>query len=179
MIRIPIRTIILFAAATCLLPTAWAGEPWHELLGPCVPDCIGKWCRDDYCPKKEPCVCVPLRFQCDDYCAKKQPCVCPKLCFTCDNYCKKCLPKVCSPPRCDVLKCGPSCCASGHAASHVAEKVRSKPATLPESAKSPELPTSPESTYQSIAEAVADHGETFDAHWRPSIAEGRESVVGK
>ena len=99
-------------ALACLvllsLPAS-AGDPLHNLLGCPVPDCIGKWCPDDYCPKKEPCVGVSLCFGCDDYCGKKAPCVCAPLRFCCDDYCEKCPPKVCSGPLCQFLKCGSSC----------------------------------------------------------------------
>ena len=111
-----LRFVLLFAGAVCSLATASAGNPSLGLFGcpiPAVPDCIGKWCADDYCPKNEPCVCVPLRFQCDDYCRKNAPCVCVPLCFGCDDYRKKCLPKVCSAPRCEDLRCGPGCGCDG------------------------------------------------------------------
>jgi hypothetical protein len=111
------RVAVLRAGATylqaigCLvllaLPAS-AGDPLHDLLGCPVPGCIGKWCRADYCPKKEPCVCVPLRFGCDDYCGKTAPCVCAPLRFGCDDYRKKCLPKVCCVPHCQYLSCGPT-----------------------------------------------------------------------
>ena len=103
------RTIVILAGLSCCLTTASAAEPYHKLFGCPVPDCIGKWCRDDYCAKNEPCTSVPLCLQCDDYCSKKAPCVRVPLCFGCDDYRKKCLPKVCSPPRCEDLRCGPGC----------------------------------------------------------------------
>jgi hypothetical protein len=103
-----LRFVILLAGAMCSLTTASAGEPCRKLFGCPVPDCIGKWCCDDYRPKNEPCVCVPLRFGCDDYCAKKVPCVRAPLCFGCDDYRKKCLPKVCTKPLYQFLRCGPS-----------------------------------------------------------------------
>ncbi|WP_146599186.1 hypothetical protein [Novipirellula aureliae] len=68
-----------------------------------MPDCIGKWCPDDYCAKTEPCVRVPLCLQRDDYCPKTEPCVRVPLCFGPDDYEQKCLPKVCDSPRCDLL----------------------------------------------------------------------------
>jgi hypothetical protein len=104
--------MVLVSTVVCC-STARAGNPFHHLVGCSVPDCVGKWCCDDYCPKKEPCVCAPLAFCCDDYCPKKEPCVCTPLNFCCDDYCRKCLPKVCFPPLCDYLQCRPaSCCAS-------------------------------------------------------------------
>jgi len=89
---------------------ASAGNPFHHLLGCPAPDCIGKWCPDDYCPKRQPCVGVSLCFGCDDYCSKKAPCVRAPLCFGCDDYCKKCPPTVCNAPRCQSLKCGATKC---------------------------------------------------------------------
>jgi hypothetical protein len=112
--RAGVRSFPAVALVVLLSLPVSAGGPWDNLFRcPCpVPDCIGKWCPDDYCPKKEPCVCVPLRFGCDNYCGKKEPCVCVPLCFGCDDYCGKCPPKVCSGPLYRSLKCGPSgqCC---------------------------------------------------------------------
>lgn len=90
-----------------------AGNPGYEKICPGrVPNCAGKMCCDDYCPKREPCVGVSLCFRCDDYCAKKVPCVRAPLCFGCDDYCKKCPPKVCNTPRCQFLKCGSTQCSN-------------------------------------------------------------------
>jgi hypothetical protein len=97
------------ACLVLLSRPASAGDPRHYLPWCPAPDCIGKWCPDDYCPKKEPCVGVSLRFGCDDYCGKKAPCVCAPLRFCCDDYCKKCPPKVCSGPLGRYLRCGSSC----------------------------------------------------------------------
>jgi hypothetical protein len=88
---------------------ASARDPLHKLLGRPVPDYIGKWCPDDYCAKKEPCVTAPLCFGRDDYCSKKTPCVSAPLCFGCDDYRRKCPPNVFSRPQCQFLKCGTSC----------------------------------------------------------------------
>jgi len=109
--------------ATLLLVTnANAGEPCRKFLGCPVPDCIGKWCCDDYKSKCPPCVKVPLCFGCDEYCRKSMPRVCTPLCFTRDDYCKKCQPPVCRPPLLNTLRCvsesracgcntgSPSCC---------------------------------------------------------------------
>jgi hypothetical protein len=98
---------ILFTGILCC-PPALAGDKLQRLVGDAVPDCVGKWCCPDYCPKQEPCVCVPLRFGCDDYCSKKEPCVCAPLAFCCDDYCAKCPPQVCSPLLCEFLKCSPA-----------------------------------------------------------------------
>ena len=106
--RVGVRSLQALACLALLSLPASAGGPLDNLLGCGVPDCIGKWCPDDYCPKKEPCVGVSLCFGCDDYCPKNAPCVSARLCFGCDNYCEKCPPKVCSGPLCQYLKCGPS-----------------------------------------------------------------------
>lgn len=99
--------------AVFLVTSASAGEPLKclfQLPGPI--DCVGRWCCDDYCPKKAPCVCVPLCFTCDDYCKKCEPCT--NVCFgsCCDNYCKKCPPVVCSRPACTAGRgmCGDTMC---------------------------------------------------------------------
>lgn len=103
---------IVLTSSFCYSP-AMAGDLLHRLVGGGVPDCVGKWCCPDYCPKTEPCVCVPLNFCCDDYCPKQEPCVCVPLNFCRDDYCPKCPPKACSPPLCENLKCGPPrVCAS-------------------------------------------------------------------
>ncbi|MAI31312.1 MAG: hypothetical protein CBE00_02660 [Planctomycetaceae bacterium TMED240] len=103
-----------------LVPNANAGEPGWKFLGCPVPDCIGKWCCDDYRVKSPPCVKLPLCFGCDDYCGKSMPRVCAPLCFTCDDYCKKGQPPVCRPPFLSTLRCFPqrgtsacSTCSSG------------------------------------------------------------------
>lgn len=111
-----LSSTILFIGILYSSPTL-AGDHLQSLLSDAVPDCIGKWCCPDYCPKQEPCVGVPLRFCCDDYCPKKAPCVCVPLAFCCDDYCAKCPPRVCSPPLREFLKCSPSqgcaACATG------------------------------------------------------------------
>lgn len=93
-----------------------AAEPSCRWFGSAVPDCIGKWCCDDYDAKSLPCVDVPLCFGCDDYCPKALPCGGVPLCFQCDDYCPKCLPPTCSSPLLEHLRCGPppaSCRCSG------------------------------------------------------------------
>ena len=96
--------VIVLLGIVCCSP-AFGNDLLHGLLGACVPDCIGKWCCDDYCPKKQPHICVSIDSCCDDYCSKKEPCVCAPLDFCCDDYLRKCLPRVCSPPMCGSLKC--------------------------------------------------------------------------
>ena len=159
--------VFLSCAISCL--TASAGNPLHRLFD-CqgVPDCVGRWCPDDYCSKQEPCVCVPLRFQCDDYCSKKEPCICPGLHFTCDDYCKKCLPKVCSSPRCDVLNCGSRCCTSGHAVASHGEATEEKEVKLAE------LPEESQMSYESAEEAVVD-----DGIWQPVRVAVPELALGE
>ena len=115
-------------AVCCVCSPVVAGDHLHLLRGlfdkPCLPDCVGGWCCDDYCGKKAPCVETCLSFCPDDYCAKKEPCVIAPLCFGCDDYCAKCLPPVCFPIR-QNLRCAPTtgctcqatsgtCCAEQH-----------------------------------------------------------------
>ena len=94
---------VVLLPATGLL----AGEPCRRIFGCPVPDCIGKWCCDDYRPKCLPCVKVPLCFGCDDYCGKRMPQVCVPLCLGYDDYCRKCPPTVCKPPLLHTLRCVP------------------------------------------------------------------------
>ena len=89
-----------------------AGDPMFHLVTSCVPDCVGKWCCPDYCPKDEPCFCKSIKYCCDDYCPKQEPCVCAPLRFCCDDYCPKCPPAPCGHTSCESLKCGPPSCPS-------------------------------------------------------------------
>jgi hypothetical protein len=73
----------------------------------CLPDCVGGYVCDDYCPKSAPCVRPLSCFRCDDYCPKTMPCVQPVQCFGCDDYCRKCPPAVCCPQR-NWSPCHPS-----------------------------------------------------------------------
>jgi len=107
------HAIALVFATLLLVTNINAGEPCRKFLGCPVPDCIGKWCCDDYKAKCLPCVKVPLCFGCDDYCRKSMPRVCTPLCFTCDDYCKKCQPPVCRPPLLSTLRCVPDRGACG------------------------------------------------------------------
>ena len=111
------HTVALVFATVVLVTNLNAGEPCRKFLGCTVPDCIGKWCCDDYKPKCLPCVKVPLCFGCDDYCRKSMPRVCTPLCFTCDDYCKKCQPPACRPPLLSTLQCVPERRRSGCATS--------------------------------------------------------------
>jgi hypothetical protein len=108
--RILRLAIVLSGSLGC--STAIASDLFHCLGGCAVPDCVGKWCCPDYCPKPEPCVHVPLCCCCDDYCPKQEPCVCVPLMFCCDDYCPKCPPAACSRPSGEYLRCGgPRCCS--------------------------------------------------------------------
>ncbi len=83
----------------------------------CVPNCIAKWCCDDYRPKCEPGVCGVKQFCCDDYCPKCEPCVRGVKRFCCDDYLPKCMPKVCAQPcgpNAHNLKCGTPEAPCGH-----------------------------------------------------------------
>ena len=100
-----------FSAADTALAIDWSlGGPFR--LRNRVPDCIGRYCRDDYCPKPLPPVCPPKCFTCDDYCPKRLPCIFHVKRFCCDDYCPKCLPRICCPPP-PGLKCGPAGCRHG------------------------------------------------------------------
>ena len=105
-------------AVMMLVSSSNAVEPCRTFFGCPVPDCIGKWCCDDYRAKCPPCVKVPLCFGCDDYCRKPSPRVCVPLCFRCDDYCRKCPPPVCRPP---LLSSVP--CATGHDACDCQKKT--------------------------------------------------------
>ena len=98
--------------ALSLCGSTMAGDYWGNLCGikACIPDCVKKWCCDDYCPKPEPCVRPVTCFTCPDYCPKPEPCVCPVTCFCCPDYCPKPLPCLsCCPPT-PGLTCGwPRC----------------------------------------------------------------------
>ena len=103
--KLNMHAVALVFAMLLLVTNINAAEPCRKFLGCPVPDCIGKWCCDDYRSKRLPCVKVPLCFGCDDYCRKSMPRVCTPLCFTCDDYCKKCQPPVCRPPLLSTLRC--------------------------------------------------------------------------
>src|SRR5262245_32864567 len=74
------------------------------LHGVAVPNCVCKYCCDDYCPKPLPCVCGIRNFCCDDYCAKPYPCPACVKASCCDDYCPKCPPRIFCPPNSN-LKC--------------------------------------------------------------------------
>ena len=103
--------LVWFVLVSIGTATPASGADWGlSWLGrSCLPDCVGRWCCDDYHPKPLPCPQPVNCFGCDDYCAKPLPCAIPVRHFCCDDYCRKCLPPVCFPPRCD-LDCPPAGC---------------------------------------------------------------------
>lgn len=105
--KLNVQPVALVFITMLLITSGNAGEPFRKFLGCPVPDCIGKWCCDDYQGKSLPCIKVPLCFGCDNYCRKTIPRVCTPLCFTCDDYCRKCQPSVCRPPLISTLRCIP------------------------------------------------------------------------
>jgi hypothetical protein len=76
-------------------------------FGACLPNCISKYCCDDYCPKPVPEVRKNCRYSCDDYFPKPLPCARPVRCFRCDDYCPKPLPPIHCPCN-QGLSCGRS-----------------------------------------------------------------------
>ena len=68
----------------------------------CVPECVRKYCCDDYRSKTLPCTRDVKTKCCDDYCEKPIPCV-REVCTVCNDYRSKCQPKVPCPSR--ELKC--------------------------------------------------------------------------
>ena len=67
-----------------------------------VPECVRKYCCDDYRPKTVPCTRGVKTKCCDHYCGKPIPCV-REVCTVCNDYRAKCQPKVPCPAR--ELKC--------------------------------------------------------------------------
>ena len=95
--------VIALLAAACLgaaISAATAGQPLWKLphVGPRVPDCIGKYCCDDYHRKPLPCPPPKVCLECPDYCGKPLPCVPPVKAFCCDDFCPKPLPPLCCGP---------------------------------------------------------------------------------
>jgi len=91
--------VLLFLAAhvqaeACHNPLVWGKT--------CVPDCVRKYCCDDYRSKSVPCTRRVMTKCCDNYCGKPTPCV-REICTVCNDYCSKCPPKVSCPAR--DLKC--------------------------------------------------------------------------
>ncbi len=102
-----IRRVVLAGLASLIIASSLtassltAGEPVrYSPFTWSWPNCVGKFCPDDFCPKPLPCARGVKCFQCPDYCAKPLPCFLPgKTSYVCDDYCRKSLP--------------PTCCASG------------------------------------------------------------------
>lgn len=108
MFRNPLHLLAVLCTLVGLLTTSASAGGFTHLLcvsEPCLPNCVGKYCCDDYCSKCAPQVCPKLCFQCDDYCRKPIPCARPIKCFGCDDYCGKPF-QLCCPPKCD-FKCYP------------------------------------------------------------------------
>ena len=74
----------------------------------CWPDCVGKFCCDDYCPKPPPCAKRVKCFRCPDYCSKYAPCPISVKRGGCPDYCRKPVPCLTCPPPCIDLQCLPS-----------------------------------------------------------------------
>ena len=86
----------------------WALEPWKASgYKKFWPDCVEKFCCDDYQAKPLPCAAGVKCFECPDYCPKPLPCAAPVNAFCCDDYCRKRLPPVCCPSD-KTLRCIPS-----------------------------------------------------------------------
>lgn len=162
---------------TCVLgcPSVKASDPLQRFSG-CVevPNCIGRWCPDDYCPKQAPFVGVALRFGCDDYCKKRLPCACGELDFTCDNYCKKLAPKVCCAIRQESMRGGPRC------GLQVAENSARPEARKPADVQLPLSDGSGSPSRESSAPLARPHfrlGAPVSTPWQPVIVESQELTI--
>lgn len=116
------RVMIPLAILGCLsIPAnSRAQNPFHRLHDSiCIPDCIRKWCCDDYCPKPFPCPVDVKCFLCDDYDPKRQPCPIDVNRFGCDDYCPKPFSFHCCPSSRE-LKCAPQQRFPWRAATHAA-----------------------------------------------------------
>ena len=105
--RIVFAIVILLAAFPhAASDHTTAGEQLLKLppVSKCVPDCVGKYCCDDYHRKPLPCTKTIECFTCPDYCRKPLPCIPPVKCFDCPDYCPKPLPPIYCPPTKD-LRC--------------------------------------------------------------------------
>jgi hypothetical protein len=105
----PKRLLIPIALIACMaMPSPSSAQDSRLGLKPSIriPDCIRKWCCDDYCPKPLPCP-VPVQcFSSDCYRAKLLPCPVAVKRFSCDDYCLKPFPSICCPPS-QFLTCAP------------------------------------------------------------------------
>jgi hypothetical protein len=98
----------LLAVMAMASASAHAQEGWRDLKsGLCIPDCVRKWCCDDYCSKPLPCRVNVQCFGCDTYDCKKLPCPRNVSCFRRDDYCPKPYPCF-SCPTSPFLKCTPA-----------------------------------------------------------------------
>ena len=91
--------LLLFSATHVQAETCLGALIWGKT---CVPDCVRKYCCDDYCSKIVPCTRGVKTKCCDNYSGKPTPCV-REVCTVCNDYCSKCSPKVSCPAR--DLKC--------------------------------------------------------------------------
>ncbi len=99
---------ILAVGLMMLLAAPVHGGGFPDLLcgaNPCLTNCVGKYCCDDYCGKLPPAISPKTCFQCDDYCRKSAPCSEPVKCFGRDDYCRKAF-QLCCPSKCD-FQCHP------------------------------------------------------------------------
>ena len=105
---------IIIVVVYLWMPSAiTAQDTFPELKhGLCIPDCIRKWCYDDYCPKPIPCPIDVKCFGCDCYQPKRLPCPIDVNCFRCDDYGCKPFPHLCCPPS-HYLKCARRCGVHG------------------------------------------------------------------
>ena len=104
--------LLVSGLALGLVSQAGAGDFWQGLLNgtACWPDCVGKYCCDDYVAKCPPYPRPVCCFQCNDYCRKCPPLSKPVNCFTSNDYCRKLFRFWC-PPNQD-RKCLPDPCSS-------------------------------------------------------------------
>lgn len=100
---------ITLTIALLTLAQAQAFEPFAWLSGHtrCRPNCVGKFCCDDYDGKPLPCAVGANCFECADYCAKPRPCLPAGNSFCCDDFCPKPLPPICC-ANAKQLRCVPN-----------------------------------------------------------------------
>jgi len=108
--KLPIALAVVLTVALTGLAGAQAFEPLTWLSGhaKCWPNCVGKFCCDDYDGKPLPCAVGANCFDCADYCPKPLPCLpAVKAAFCCDDFCPKPLPPTCYTTA-KNLRCVPS-----------------------------------------------------------------------
>lgn len=102
-----------------LTATANAGDGCEAIwAGYCWPDCIKKYCCDDYQPKCLPPVKPVSCYTCDDYCQKPIPCAQPVGCYVWDDYCKKNTRRKSSVRRVTICAVRHRCRVAGSCVSH-------------------------------------------------------------